>query len=354
MQGKINITIDDKPIAVSALTFLREGINPYAKKVLEAIMDSIVEDTCDLIRSIIKNPKSAKNLIHDRKGPLVQLNHFAVLLGNYPELSPTILNHKVTQSIDIPEEYRDLLPQWTPGCTFIHFILKYFAYLYHFSTSYFIIPFVDKVQTPIFIDYEGEPLLLSAYNEFIIFAMIQLILKETLVVPEKFLRTIYTTSIWSILSNISISILQLVNEPKQKEFKLQIIKNLYSLCLTALKVYNKCRRVDSQLKDETQVVYIFMGKLAEIEVSIKARNQLFGQDKPLDDAIVSRKKLPWVSSILKDLSNSQEGYQYIANYSMQIKVRNETNEIKIIKEGYSPETPSIAWENTSSNLFIFC
>jgi len=352
MQGKINLTLEDKPVTVSTLTFLKEGINPNTKLVIETIMDSIVTDTCEVLKYVLQNTQSKPYDQDIRKGPLNQLNHFAVLLGNYPELSPTILSYKIKHKMDISEEFRDLLPQWTPEGTFLHFILKYFSYLYHFSTSYFIIPFIDRVQTPLFIDYDGEPVLLSSYNELVIFQEIQKILEETLLVPEKFLKTLYTTAIWSILANISISILQLVNESKQKEFKLEIIKNFYSLCLKAVKVYDSHNKVNSQLKNETQVVYIFMGKLAEVEVDTKARNQLYKQDKT-DEAFISRKKLPWVCSTLKEQYNTQEGFQFAPNYSLQSKLIDKTEEMQLVREKYSSKLPTIQWEIISSKLLLF-
>ena len=300
MKGRTVISNNGKKLTVSTLTFLKHNIAESTKIILETMMNNIFSTTqayiaylADDLPQIAKNEKKLQDKIQ------IQISRLAVLVNNYPEIAPIITSFKLdvhSQSQSINE---DCIPRLKDTETFIGFFIKHVCYLFSFSLLFFSTILIERNDNPIFIEYENRPILLSSYNELVLFQEIFNVLEDTLKVPEKLLKTMYTKSIWSILSQASIHLLSLPAEPKEEHFKILIINNLYTICFKALKIYVKS---ESQIREESQIIYIFLARLASREMAIKTRNELLRHDKFLEGIVSSKSKLHWTCSILKEQS----------------------------------------------------
>jgi len=304
--NKICLKVNGESVSMSTLTFLREGMNKSVRVLIESIMESIASDTFELIQLVVSRESGRVEVAESelRKNIQFQIGYLATLVGTYFEISPLVVSYQLKRKLDFPADCADLLPEWEPNGTFLSFFIKYNCYLFNFSVGYFLLPFVDKNETPLFIEYGNENLLLTSYNEWIIFQEIFRVLEETLGKPKRLLTNFYTTAVWNVIPKIAINLLKAFKEAKQKDMKLEIIQRLYSICFQALKVYNLNHGQEVQLKEETHVVYVFLAQLSEIEVGINARNQLFESEKVLEDSLFMRRKLPWILLLLKESSQN--------------------------------------------------
>lgn len=167
------------------------------------------------------------------------------------------------------------MPKYSKTETFLSFFIKYACYLYHFSVSYFLEDLIKKNATPIFVEYKGESILLSSYNELVVFNEICKTLNQTLENPQNFFKTIYTTATWSILSCISLNLLSLPNEENQRDFKVEIIQELYSICIKALKTNKAASQESSSFENTTRTICAFMENLTKIEMLTRAKKDRF-------------------------------------------------------------------------------
>ena len=300
MKGKIELTTGDNTTVVSALIFLRQGMNKSVKTIIETMMNSIAADTKAYIGLVLKGTISGL-VFQDLRGAIQsQIGCLAVLAMNYPEVSAIITSHTLSITFEFSPEYHDMIPSSKSPLTFLGFFVKYLCYFFSFSVSYFLNLLVKQSETPIFVEYEQETLLLSSYNELIIFQEIHRVLEETLEIPEQAFKGMSNAALWNILCQISIQLISLPEEPGQNSFKVRIIQNLYSLCIKALKTY---RKHDQQLKDETHVVYVFMTRLANREIALRTRAQLLKHkdQEPIESILSSKEKLHKVALLLKEL-----------------------------------------------------
>jgi len=315
MQGKVKVKSneEEESINISTLAFLKKGISNSARTFLETLMDNIVQSFIYKIHNLLNIPLPKEDsMISPDKAFFEQLGCLTVLLKNFPEISPIILSYELGD-YQFPEGYNNYLPQWKPKETFLSFLIKYGSYVYNHSLVFIFEYFVKENETPIFIDYNGEVLLLSTYNEVFIIKEIISQLEGTFNTSEPFLKTMYARAIWSILPYVSIRILNLGSEPGQKHYKLTFIEDLKILCHKALNTYfiqNKRATsekddptdVDDFDEEEMQVIYLFLARVMETEVVLKTRAELIRNGDFPKDLITSKEKLKWVSSLLKEKS----------------------------------------------------
>ena len=314
MQGRVKVILnEEKAINISTLTFLKKGISDSAGIFLETLMDSIVQSFIYKVHELLNIPlPKENNMISPSKVFFDQLGCLVVILKNFPEMTPIILSYELG-NYQLPEGYSNHLPQWKPKETFLSFLIKYGSYVYNHSLVFIFEYFVKENETPIFIDYDGEVLLLSTYNEIIIIKEIIRQLEETFNTSEPFLKTLYTRAIWSILPYVSINLLNLKIEPGQKHYKLAFIEDLKVLCNKALQAYFvQNKRVTSDKSDpeyvgdfdeeEVHVIYLFLARLIETEVVLKTRAELIRHGDIPNELITSKENLKWVSSLFKEQS----------------------------------------------------
>jgi len=301
---------------VSTLNFLKDGMNKSVRILIESIMESIAGDTFELIKILFSKDFGKTEVAELRKNIQSQIGYLATMIGTYFEISPLVVSYQLKREFDFPENCGDLLPKWESNGTFLSFFIKYNCYLFNFSVGYFLLPFVDKNETPLFIEYGNESLLLTSYNEWIIFQEIFRVLEDTLEKPKNLLTNICTTVVWNVIPHIANNLLKAFNEAKQKDMKLEIIQRLYSICFKALKEYNLNHSQEAQLKEETHIIYVFLAQLSEIEVGINTRNQLFESEKAIDDSLFMRRKLPWILLLLKESGGHSVGQSSSQNNQM--------------------------------------
>ena len=298
--NEVNLSLEDgSEIKAPTLAFLREGANTSTRLIIEAILDTIVANTQHCVNTIIGGgynqevSQDVRSKIHD------QLCCLALLVENYPELAISILSYEVSSdNFKIAAGVDEFLPKSEDKQTFLSFFVRHACYLYNFSVLYFLEYLIAKKATPIFIEYDHQPVLLSAYNELLILNEITLCLEETLEAPEVLFDTIYTISVWSILSQMSLRLLYLPGEDGQKNFKLQIIQRLSGLCSKALQTFSQKKTKGKQFQeDKLKIFYMFMTGLIEVEMTIKAKIQTSKMKNGL-----TKKELLWACHLSKEES----------------------------------------------------
>ena len=358
MRGKVTVSLQTgSSTTLSALTFLREGVTAETNHVLESLTDSIVCQTQQYISQLTKLPtdNSDSNLKKLYEGIQDQIGCLANLIINFPELSFAIMFKNINLNL---EGFPHILHIPRPNITFLGLFLRYACYIYNFEVSYFIESLIEKTKDEIFVEVDGESLPLKALNELIVFEEIIAILEETVTKPESLLKTIYSVSIWSIFSQISITLLSLPVEKNQKNFKLEIIQKLYSCCLRAIEAYKPIKVNDSEnhiSEDEIKIVYVFMVRLAPLDMALQAKSQLIQCNDSSEVLPMTPNQLHWAHSLIREQS-----YRMKEEIPQQLSSKNafsQPNTMSLRQEakliGYKPASYPITLKNFFSKSIIY-
>ena len=309
-------------------------------------MDNIVKNFFSRLQILLTAPNSQI----DTKVPIDTILHkqfatLAAFLKNFPEMAVTVLSYELGDHYQLPEGYTNYLPQWQPKETFLSFLIKYASFVYNYTLVYIFEYFVKKNETPIFIEYNGEIILLSAYNEIVIVKAMIKQLEETLQAPEQFLTKMYPRAIWSIFSHVSSRLLNLPNEPNQKSYKFTLIESLKSLCYKALQVFPAQNDKIDAGTDHIKVIYLSLGRILETEIVLKTKEELNLLNEPPKGLLSSKEDLKWVSSLLKEQYYLGNGHS--SNLFMNESVPIITNETILFEENilkdYSKKSNGIAF-----------
>ncbi len=237
-------------------------------------------------------------------------------MKNYPELSVLVTSWKVNESLDIPPEYTDVLPAWSPDDTFLVFFMKQACYFFNISAFYLLEFFVNNNETPILIDQNGQTILLSVYNESLIFDQVVKQLQELSQDPDKFLQTFFSLIYWDVLTSISIKLLSLSNHPVQNKRKLQILEQLEQICLRILKVYNS-QETNQKQKEKIKLICIFLSQLKQEEITLRSK-LLFG-NSPIPGDL----NLLWACSALKENFYDQKSTIFVPENTQEERMNIE-------------------------------
>ena len=306
--SKVDVGVDSegKPVSIQNLSYLSSRISKNSLLILEISIESLVNDLKRYIRMAMEPKKLEKRYENLKHNIIAQIECIGMVVKRYNELSVFLMSYELKDSkFEIPEEYSDFIPPWKPKTSFLEFIVTQACYFFPFFASFILSSMVERSETPIFIGGKQNTLdlfLLSAYNEIKIFEAIEHSLAQTLLAPSKFLKTMYSIVTWGSLSQISIHLLRLPSEPNTRTNKLQIIASLIKLCLRGLKVY--CSNVQGQnpLYEETRVIYVFMSRLVNTEMALRAQKRVLANEEPDEDVLSSIVKLHWTCSIFKEYS----------------------------------------------------
>lgn len=304
MKGKVNLSISQGTVSVSVLSYLREGINPHSRNVLETIMKNIASNARKHKEQILSDSETKTDTLNYTEIQEAQIGCLAGLMKNYPELSAIVSSYTLGDDYEYKHNIPGLCPQVSNQETFLSFLIKVSCYLYRYPALN-VLKYLTNPNTeiPILIEYQGEPLLLSAYNELIVFQEIIKVLEETLIQPENLFTTIYSTAIWTVLSETSLNLLRQPSEQNQKDFKLEIITSLYSLCLKALGVYFNSQTQKGLWKEEVLVIYEFLTQLSRQETMIRAKRQLPKNVEEIGQKDI-KEQVAWICAVLKEKSYS--------------------------------------------------
>jgi len=279
--------------------FMMDNVVSLTQSEFQLLLNDLDSGTYHRYSTSRSSERNIKNL-HNT------ISCLSVLLRNYPELSVFVMNYEPGEKIILSQNIPDLTPNLNNKETFLTFFIKYACYFYNFSVSYLVEDFVRKSETPIYVTYKNEPVLLSTYNEIQIFHVILKLLEETLQFPQKLLRTLYSCTAWTVLANISIKLLSMeITVTNEKDYRLEIIKSLDFLCTRGLQLFYKERESseekNSKFKNNVKIFYGLRTQLAELEMSLKTKNYLLTKDQSSKKCSpLSFKNFPWIGSILKE------------------------------------------------------
>jgi len=326
------IRCKDPARASTTLGFLRNGIDQNTFRMIENLMQGIVSYIKNLLTQKISNkPSEEKPATSDHHTSLFnRIGSLALLMKNYPELSVFATSWKINVSLEIPPEYTEVLPAWSPDDTFLVFFIKHACYLFNISAFYLLEFFVNKNETPILIDHNGQTVLLSVYNESLIFDQVIKVLENLSQDPDKFLQTFFSLIYWDALTNISIRLLSLSCHPSQNKKKLQIVHRLEHMCLRIFKVYNNSQEINSKQKEKIRLICIFLSQLKHTEIALRSK-LLFG-NSPIPDDLNPAQNLLWACSTLKENFYDQHSTMFTPeNTEDAMNIEPSQNDSEIIK-----------------------
>ena len=354
MQGRIEVTLgsQNKSSNVSTLTYLKAGISSSARILMETLMENIVQNFVYQIYDLLKVPSSKpKGVCPDKVFQMI-IACLVVLLKNYPEMSTVILSYEIGNKYQLPEGYTAYLPEWDPKETFLSFLIKYASYLFNYSIFNIFDYLINKNnETPIFIDYIGQMMLLSSYNEILVFNEIIKQLEANIEIPEQVMKKLYTRAIWNILNQISLNLLNLQTEPNQKNYKLDFIQRLKDACNTALKAYLNQKREkkleinedgeDTSDDEEVKVIYLFLARLLEVETVIITKKEFSNNIDFPKDTLSLPEEFLWVRSLLKEQYYISNQIYFDSFHEEAPLIMNEkiSNEIDCLKEYITKDFP---------------
>ena len=362
MLCKVNISVNQKTVNVPNYEFLKEGLNLRTKLLLKTLMKTMVSQMQRYITNLLQTPDDLQSIRAMREQIEFQIACLAFTMKEYPELSVFVVSYELEDEYNFPKDYAEVIPKWSSSGTFLSFFLKYVYYFFPAAGIFFPGNLISKEQVPIFIEYDGEPLLLSSYNELLIFCGIIKVLEETLNSPQDLLRTIYSIATWETLSQLSFYLLSLPIESSQKSFKPQITNSLYLLCTKALKVYQTNTLSKGSLDEDTWILYSFINRLAYSETSIRLekylslltadRKKLTKPERIFKSYISSKTNHGFLSVVLKDechqgstLSILKECYNVHELFQLPSPIEGKYNDMK----GYVPYSGSISLEKLLCN-----
>jgi len=232
-----------------------------------------------------------------------QINCLSSLIKNYPELSATIHSYKLDESVKFPQDNPHVILPIKAEESFISFFLKYVCYLYNFSFLDFLENLISN-ENPILIEFQGKPLLLSAYNERVIMIEILSILKdlsermksdpESLVIPITF----------EMLISMAVQFVGSSNDENQESIylKMNIIQELYSACMEICAI--------EILNHDFQLIYDFLNQLTIIQTKLRAKIETFGHSQSLLKKLNYKSDFAWICLALKEATYNAPKYHF--------------------------------------------
>ena len=364
MLTKVCILKGGEPVIVSNYAYLKYGISSGAKHILEIIIDNIVTLTERYIKEISKPSVTPESSFHIKGDLQSQTSLLYLVLNHYPNLNVFVMSYELKDKYNFSKEYSPLMPQWKSPETFLSFFVKFVSYIGSFMTPYPLEIIVLTERSSTFVEYEGSPILLSFYNELLIFREIIKVLENTLLTPDDLFKSLYSFGTWKILSQFSCHLLDLPFKGTLRNYKAQIITELELLCLRALKVHeDNCKLHHMRLGNETQTVYLFLHGLSSIERRIKSHNKYYLSPEDHKDPsqaqvhfnklLLSHKKVHYLQSLIKEQSYFSNPFSLITqDPTNKISSKNliDLSNDKIILEGYTPKLEPVTTDKLLSKI----
>ena len=283
------------------------------------------------MRSLVEIPNKKSNEFFkcvDAGVNKAELECLEELMRRYPEISLYVLNYKVGNKFEMPSK-PGILPKWRGDETFLQVYVKYILYFAHLREGDFLASWIINTQNPLFIEVNGEKILLASYLEYLVLNEMHNVLEETLE-DKDFLEQAYAQVMWITLPTIVIYFLNSLGEIRQRNYKQELTNKFVNLCFKALEHFHENNPRSAHLKDKNNQIYIFLNKLTSAQVFHKTK-EFFRKEKKVPKALFKQKGLIWSASILKEkFGFGQKNYQSISK--LEINEQQLINDLKVIEQ----------------------
>lgn len=359
MLTKVAIDKKGEVVTVSNFSYLKHTINPAVKHIIESLISQTVSQTERYVTELLKPSSTLDSLfpIKTMLQSVTSMLHFIMRVN--PELSIFILSYELKDDNEFPKEYSTILPQWKSSQTFLNFYIKYVCYLGSFLVPFFLEAAALDVY-PLYLEYMSQPILLNAYNELLIHKAVIKALEETLLHPEDLFKSIYSLGTWKVLGQISTHLLGLFHTQTDRNFRIEIISDLTSLCYRALQIYRDNSDPEDKYSENTQTVYLFLLELSALAQEVQSFEDISVYHKDIksfskleskfNNLLTSHDRRPWLHNLIKERSYTMTPFSFFERDqgTVQDLAPINTRDDEIVLRDYVPKFETLDTEKLLS------